>query len=125
VAGNNTQKNKFMKLKKIDFNAKLIGQDGIVVKTTDDREPKQLTYFKCKNDPFPIRGVINESMQTWYTRGTLYAQKLPSPLDLIMYKEVKVLTVDEWYEQYSDVSPRYRGMFHDFAAAIKAGEVEV
>jgi hypothetical protein len=42
-----------MKLKQIDFNAELIGQDGIVVKTMDGRDVKQLTYFKC-DDPFPL-----------------------------------------------------------------------
>jgi hypothetical protein len=124
VAGNNIQKNKFMKLKQIDFNAELIGQDGIVVKTTDGQDVKQLTYFRCKNLDFPIRGVIDEAMKTWDTNGKYKAQYSPSPLDLIMYKEVKVLTVDEWYNQLM-VTSSYRQMFHDLAAAIKAGEVEV
>jgi hypothetical protein len=112
-----------MKLKQIDFNAELIGQDGIVVKTTDGKEPKQLTYFRCKSN-WPIIGVVDKSFGTWDTNGKYKAQYSPSPLDLIMYKEVKVLTVDEWYNQLM-VTSSYRQMFHDLAAAIKAGEVEV
>jgi hypothetical protein len=115
-----------MKLKQIDFNAELIGQEGIVVKTADGKEPKQLTYFRCKNLDFPIRGVIDEAMKTWDTNGKYKAQYSPSPLDLIMYKEVKVLTIDEWYDKKYFTTPSFqREIIHDLAAAIKAGEVEV
>lgn len=115
-----------MKLKQIDFNAELIGQEGIVVKTTDGQEPKQLTYFRCEGNSWPIIGVIGDELTHWRVSGEYYETESPSPLDLIMYKEVKVLTVDEWYYQKYFSKPSFpRGVIHDLAAAIKAGEVEV
>jgi hypothetical protein len=106
-----------MKLKQIDFNADLIGQDGIVVKTSEGKDVKQLTYFKCYSK-FPVIGTVDDRLCSWSTDDT----------GLIMYKEVKVMTVDEFYDEcFSDVNDpfmTFRQFAHELAAAVKAGEVE-
>jgi hypothetical protein len=113
-----------MKLKQIDFNADLIGQDGIVVKTGEGRDVKQLTYFKC-DDPFPLAGVVDVDFTTW-TKGGKFDSVAPLPDDLIMYKEVKVMTVDEFYDEWYHSEDDFVLSFaHKLAAAVKAGEVEV
>jgi hypothetical protein len=116
-----------MKLKKIDFNAELIGQDGIVVKTSEGKEVKQLTYFKCCS-PFPLGGVVDVDFTTWTKDGKFDPVATLSD-DLIMYKEVEVMTVDEFYDEcFSDVNElfmTFRQFAHKLAAAVKAGEVEV
>jgi hypothetical protein len=53
-----------MKLKQIDFNAELIGQDGIVVKTSEGKDVKQLTFLKCAS-MFPAEGVMLKAMFNW------------------------------------------------------------
>jgi hypothetical protein len=113
-----------MKLKQIDFNAELIGQDGIVVKTGEGKEVKQLTYFKIKNT-FPLMGVLDDEFATWTKDGKFDTAVQPT-YDLIMYKQVKVMTVDEFYDEFYIVSPysNVRRFAHKLAAAIKAGEVE-
>jgi hypothetical protein len=105
-----------MKLKQIDFNADLIGQDGIVVKTSEGKDVKQLTYFKC-NSKFPVIGTVDDRLCSWSTDDT----------GLIMYKEVKVMTVDEFYDECYLRAEPYSSVLkfaHKLAAAIKAGEVE-
>jgi hypothetical protein len=103
-----------MKLKQIDFNADLIGQDGIVVKTSEGKDVKQLTFFKCYSK-YPLLGIVDEGLFQWSTDDK----------DLIMYKEVKVMTVDEFYEEwYHSDDDSYLSLAHKLAAAIKAGEVE-
>ena len=113
-----------MKLKQIDFNAELIGQDGIVVKTMDGRDVKQLTFFKCVNR-YSLWGTIDEELFQWPTDGKYSYNKISSDYDLIMYKQVKVMTVDEFYDEwhYSEDDCVYE-FAHKLAAAIKAGEVE-
>jgi hypothetical protein len=115
-----------MKLKQIDFNADLIGQDGIVVKKSDGKDVKQLTYFKCEN-PFPLIGTVDFELYTWATDGKYRTNKSSSDYDLIMYKEVKVMTVDEFYDECYLRAEPYSSVLkfaHKLAAAIKAGEVE-
>jgi hypothetical protein len=90
VAGNNIQKNKFMKLKQIDFNAELIGQEGIVVKTTDGQEPKQLTYFRCEGNSWPIIGVIGDELTHWRVSGEYYED---AERELSLEHEVHRLTL--------------------------------
>jgi hypothetical protein len=105
-----------MKLKQINFNADLIGQDGIVVKTSKGKDVKQLTYFKC-NSKFPVIGTVDDRLCSWSTDDT----------GLIMYKEVKVMTVDEFYDECYLRAEPYSSVLkfaHKLAAAIKAGEVE-
>jgi hypothetical protein len=103
-----------MKLKQINFNADLIGQDGIVVKTSEGKDVKQLTYFKC-NSKFPVIGTVDDRLCSWSTDDT----------GLIMYKEVKVMTVDEFYDEwYYSAGLSVLSFAHKLAAAIKAGEVE-
>ncbi len=113
-----------MKLKQIDFNADLIGQDGIVVKTSEGKEVKQLTYFKCVNR-WPLWGTIDEELCQWGHDGK-FSLAVTLPNDLIMYKEVKVMTVDEFYDEFYIVWPysNVRLFAHKLAAAIKRGEVE-
>jgi hypothetical protein len=42
-----------------------------------------------------------------------------------MYKQVKVMTVDEFYDKwYHSDDDSYLSLAHKLAAAIKAGEVE-
>jgi hypothetical protein len=113
-----------MKLKQIEFNAELIGQDGIVVKTMDGKDIKQLTFFKCKN-PFRLGGIVDFELCLWATDGKYRANKTSSDYDLIMYKEVKVMTVDEFYDEwYYSAGLSVLSFAHKLAAAIKAGEVE-
>jgi hypothetical protein len=118
-----------MKLKQIDFNADLIGQDGIVVKTSEGKEVKQLTYFKIKNT-FPLMGVLDDEFATWTKDGKFDTAwtgigAVQPTYDLIMYKEVKVMTVDEFYEEwYHSEDDLVVSFAHKLAAAIKAGEVE-
>jgi|688.fasta_scaffold479989_1 hypothetical protein len=115
-----------MKLIQIDFNAELIGQDGIVVKTGKGKEVQQLTFFKIKNT-FPLMGVLDDEFATWTKDGKFDTTVQPT-YDLIMYKEVEVLTVDEWIGKNSSTEHEYKtwvkvGM-NMLAAAIKRGEVE-
>jgi hypothetical protein len=115
-----------MKLKQIDFNADLICQDGIVVKTSEGRDVKQLTFFKC-NSRYPLWGIIGEGLFQWGHDGKFDSGATLRD-DLIMYKEVKVMTVDEFYDEcYSDVNDPFmnvRQFAYKLAAAVKAGEVE-
>jgi hypothetical protein len=112
-----------MKLIQIDFNAELIGQDGIVVKTSEGKEVKQLTYFKCANR-YPLWGIIGEGLFQWGHDGKFDSGATLRD-DLIMYKEVKVMTVDEFYgEWYYSAGLSAFSFAHKLAAAIKAGEVE-
>jgi len=117
-----------MKLKQIDFNAELIGQDGIVVKTMDGKDIKQLTFLKCASS-WPLLGIVDFKLYQWSTDGNYDGNKNSSDYDLIMYKEVKVMTVTEFYDKcYSDVNDpfmTFRQFAHGLAAAVKAGEVEV
>ena len=112
-----------MKLIQIDFNAELIGQDGIVVKTGKGKEVQQLTFFKIKNT-FPLMGVLDDEFATWTKDGKFDTTVQPT-YDLIMYKEVKVMTVDEFYDEwYYRKGQSVLSFAHKLAAAIKAGEVE-
>jgi hypothetical protein len=126
-----TTKTAKMKLKQIDFNAELIGKDGIVVKTMDGIEVKQLTFFKC-DVSYKVVGTMDGVLQTWNSIGN-YIFSITSDgncviarhstLNLIMYKEVKVMTVDEFYQRYYSTIGAY-DFAHKLAAAVKAGEVE-
>jgi hypothetical protein len=115
-----------MKLKQIDFNADLIGQDGIVVKTMDGRDVKQLTFFKCASR-YPLLGVVDKGLWQWGHDGK-FGKVATLSDDLIMYKEVEVMTVDEFYDEcYSNVNDpwmTFRQFAYKLADAIKAGEVE-
>jgi hypothetical protein len=115
-----------MKLKQIDFNPELIGQDGIVVKTMDGKDVKQLFFFKCANK-YPLMGVVDGGLVQWPHDGKFHSKATVSD-DLIMYKEVKVMTVDEFYYEFfrdADYSFRFFRQFaRELAAAVKAGEVE-
>jgi hypothetical protein len=113
-----------MKLKQIDFNADLICQDGIVVKTMDGKDVKQLTFFKCAS-MFPLYGIVDDVLCLWATDGKYGLNKISSHYDLIMYKQVKVMTVDEFYDEwYNSEDDSVLSFAHKLAAAIKAGEVE-
>ncbi len=115
-----------MKLKQIDFNADLIGQDGIVVKTIEGKDVKQLTFFKCASR-YPLLGVVDEGLWQWGYDGKFGPAATLSDY-LIMYKEVKVMTVDEFYDECYIPEGKYSSVLvfaRDLAAAIKRGEVEV
>jgi hypothetical protein len=114
-----------MKLKQIDFNADLIGQDGIVVKTMNGKDVKQLTFFKCASR-YPLYGIVDEGLWQWGHDGKF---GLVAALgdDLIMYKEVNVMTVDEFFDEFYNRASPYSSAVsfaHKLAAAIKRGEVE-
>jgi hypothetical protein len=121
-----------MKLKQIDFNADLIGQDGIVVKTSDGIDVKQLTFFKCDDkypaNKYPLIGTVNGGLCQWGHDGKFDSvATFTLPNDLIMYKEVKAMTVDEfYYKMYyrASLDTSVRQFAHKLAAAVKAGEVE-
>jgi len=112
-----------MKLKQIDFNAELIGQDGIVVKTSEGRDVKQLTFFKC-DSRYPLWGTIGEGLFQWGHDGKFDSGATLRD-DLIMYKEVKVMTLDEFYDEcYVRAGKSVLQFARELAAAVKAGEVE-
>jgi hypothetical protein len=116
-----------MKLKQIEFNADLIGQDGIVVKTGEGKDVKQLTFFKCVNR-LPLWGTIDEELFQWPTDGNYNGNKTSSDYDLIMYKQVKVMTVGEFYDEFYVRAEPYLSVLQfarKLTAAIKRGEVEV
>jgi hypothetical protein len=71
-----------------------------------------------------LLGVVDGGLWQWPHDGKF---GLVAALgdDLIMYKEVKVLTVDEFYEKwYHSDDDSYLSLAHKLAAAIKRGEVE-
>jgi hypothetical protein len=114
-----------MKLKQIDFNADLIGQDGIVVKTTEGKDVQQLTFFKCASR-YTLYGIVDDVLCLWGHDGKF---GLVAALgdDLIMYKEVNVMTVDEFYDECYLRAEPYSSVLkfaHKLAAAVKAGEVD-
>jgi hypothetical protein len=124
-----------MKLIKIDFDHKLIGTEGIVVKTRYGREVNQLTYFNGAND-WPLVGVIDGELYAWTLNGFESLGEDRGDADLIMYRTVKVMTVDEWkdsaYPLYTIMSEGERETFIQnragadaLAAAIKRGEVDI
>jgi hypothetical protein len=72
-------------------------------------------------------GVLDDEFATWTKDGKFDTTVQPT-YDLIMYKEVEVLTVDEWIGKNSSTEHEYKtwvkvGM-NMLAAAIKRGEVE-
>jgi hypothetical protein len=112
-----------MKLKQIDFNAELIGQDGILVKTSEGRDVKQLTFFKC-DSRYPLWGTIGEGLFQWGHDGKFDSGATLRD-DLIMYKQVKVMTLDEFYDEcYVRAGKSVLQFARELTAAVKAGEVE-
>ena len=123
-----------MKLKQIDFDATLIGKEGIVVKTRDGNDVKQLTLFpNC--DDWPLVGVEHGKLRTWTLGGREWLEPEDDGNDLFMYRTVKVMTVDEWRQQQIDIlSSENKGTYliygyylavNQLAAATKRGEVEL
>jgi hypothetical protein len=69
-------------------------------------------------------GIIGEGLFQWGHDGKFDSGATLRD-DLIMYKEVKVMTVDEFYgEWYYSAGLSAFSFAHKLAAAIKAGEVE-
>jgi hypothetical protein len=121
-----------MKLKQIDFDHKLIGTEGIVVK------------YKCGDVPdfikkYGDRIVSIDNTGDWNSHkldGHYYDMNRKCEWDLVMYRTVKVMTVDE-FKDYK--WPVHSGLHADvvrlhisrregagtLAAAIKRGEVDI
>jgi hypothetical protein len=114
--------------KQINFDASLIGQEGITVKTVSGEEIKQLTFFQC-DDTYPIYGVVGTECISWKINGYELDEEETSDNDLVMYREVKTMMVDEWTDSVTHFTGNeymigwIRGA-KDLAAAIKNGEVE-
>jgi hypothetical protein len=107
--------------KQIDFDASLIGQEGITVKYRNGETP---LYIHWKKSWEFIPSVSSDGqIQSNYIDGSYYGFGGASRLDLLMYREVKTMTVEEWISkcQHKDI----HNMLIEFAAAIKNGEVEI
>jgi hypothetical protein len=116
------------KLIEIRFDASLIGQEGIVVKYRNGDKFHSLLYQKgwgyvtvIDLDGAPARNHLD---------GRYNTSKELSEWDLIMYRESKVMTVEEWIESAPMYpTPFLRSAWRDgasqLAAAIKNGEVDI
>ena len=112
-----------MKLKQIDFDHKLIGQDGIVVTYRDGCYPYKVLWEKdwavvvsISNRPDTYVHQINGQ---WGVHGK-------TSKDLLMYRTVNVMTVDEFYDDLNRKGfITVRQIIHKLAAAIKREEVDI
>jgi len=122
--------------KQIDFDASLIGQEGITVKYRDGETPDFVKVYKwgiCAINKNGSKQEINKDGQ--------FCKNFPSSIDLIMYREVKQMSVEEWkreqisiiisehvnsFKEYRDgLVSGYNLCSHQLAAAIKNGEVVI
>ena len=107
------------KLIKIPFDASLIGQDGIVVKYGNGETPDFVKVYN--GEVFSISE--NGQVRVTDMRGKLLFND-DCRIDLLMYRESKVMNVEEWHEEHP-IGYSTLQMLRDFAAAIKNGEVEI
>jgi hypothetical protein len=112
-----------MKLIEIPFDASLIGQEGIVVKYRNGETPDFVKVYSRH----PVSLTNNGELKAHTVKGS---HLLNDNYDLIMYREQKVMTVEQIIkETLGDAKGEYargwkNGMEH-LAAAIKEGIVEI
>ena len=119
--------------KKIEFNADLIGTDGITVETEGGHG---VDFVKVYGDGKLRVVVSNGSYYSVYKDGKVYLLGTDK-LDLAMYQEVKQLSPEEWWRENVTTSSTYtkngfveaefmhRSHFLNFITAIKSGEVVI
>jgi hypothetical protein len=110
------------KLIEIPFDASLIGQEGITVKYRNGETPDFVKYYP--NSIVSIKTIGDN--YTHYTNGHSHNYVSSSKTDLIMYREAKKMTVEEWFtaNKYSDYKSILDILIR-LAAAINNGEVEI
>jgi hypothetical protein len=114
-----------MKLIKIDFDHKLIGTEGIVVIYEDGEEPDFVKDYPTAIVSVAKNGDSFEHFTNGRSCGDVREAK-----DLIMYRTVKVMTVDEFKKgcEYYNLTPAWTFWNEGadaLAAAIKRGEVDI
>jgi hypothetical protein len=113
-----------MKLIQIDFDHTLIGQDGIVVRYRDGGHPYKVLWEK---DWAVVVSISNRPDTYVHQMNGQWGVHGETEKDLLMYRTVKVMTVDEFYDECDVNDPwmTFRQFAHKLAAAVKAGEVEI
>lgn len=114
------------KLVEIPFDASLIGQEGIIVKYRNGETPDFVKAYKeyiTTVDDIGDWGKHN-------LNGRTYGISTDTDWDLLMYRESKVMSVEEWLgTQRKQCIGAYWSGFDGganmLAAAIKNGEVEL
>jgi hypothetical protein len=111
-----------MKLKQIDFDHKLIGQDGIVVRYRDGCYPYKVLW---ENDWAVVVSISNRPDTYVHQINGQWGVHGKTSKDLLMYRTVNVMTLDEWKKENNmEQGAWFRGV-DDLAAAIQRGEVDI
>lgn len=111
--------------KEIPFDPSLIGKEGITVLYRNGEKPDFVKWYINGCDEYPIASVSNKGeVDTHIITGEVWEANMQEYHihDLLMYKEVKEMTGEEWVnDEYPSVCNQSIFSNYDMAIAFDAG----